>query len=342
MTQTIMAREIASIPEVVARMLGDHFGTYAEVGQRLAVKSPAAVLTCARGSSDHAALYFKYLTEMTLGVPVCSMGPSMASIYDAPLAVDQTPVISISQSGGSKDICALTERVQRLNGLAIALCNTAGSPLSQVAGYTVPMGAGPEKAVAATKTYVCSLIALAAIVAHWSEDQALMDGLLALPDCLARATQTDWSPALEHYSAPGSLFVTSRGPTLAIAQEAALKFKETCELHAEAYSAAEVLHGPVALAGSNFSAISFATRDAGAESVKGSLDYMKNAGAAVHGTVFGPAKSAFDLPVVAAPHVMLDPISQVTSFYSFVEKLSVLKGLNPDAPELLKKVTVTE
>jgi glutamine---fructose-6-phosphate transaminase (isomerizing) len=338
---TTTAQEIASIPDIVARQIETRLSEYREVGALLRAADPVALITCARGSSDHAALYLKYLVEMGFGLPVCSMGPSLASVYDAPLRVASTPLITISQSGGSTDICALTAKVRDAGGLTIALLNDVVSPLARVAQRTVPMAAGPELAVAATKSFVCSLVALAAIVACWGRDDALIQALKRLPDDLGKALQHDWQAAEAHLSAAQGLFVVSRGLGLSIAEEAALKFKETCNLHAEAYSAAEVLHGPVALANESFSAIAFAQRDAGRESIEKAIAVLRGAGARVF-KVASTESGRDGLPCTAAADPRLDPILQITSFYRLVERMSVTRGLNPDAPALLKKVTVTE
>ncbi len=335
---TQMAIEIASIPEVVSKQIGMALDAYLEMGRSFRRINPACVITCARGSSDHAALYFKYLAEIRLGIPVCSMGPSVASVYDAPLSTEGIPVIAISQSGGSHDLSAFVQHAASHGSPTVALVNAEGSPLEKAAGLMLPLCAGPERAVAATKTFVSSLVALAGIVVGWAGDEALENGLRALPERLARSLECDWDAALSPISQIDGLFVVSRGPTLAIVEEAALKFKETCRLHAEAYSAAEIRHGPIELAGRDFTALTFETLDAGNQSILDAAEAMRVAGAHVFsagGT--GP----YGLPTVDADHPLLDPICKIVSFYRFVEKLSVATGHNPDAPQRLSKVTVT-
>jgi glucosamine--fructose-6-phosphate aminotransferase (isomerizing) len=219
--------------------------------------------------------------------------------------------------------------------------NNIDSPLARVSGRTVQIAAGPELAVAATKSFVCSLVALAAIAASWSRDAALIEAIWQLPRDLDKALEHDWSAADEHLCQAQGLFVVSRGLGLSIAEEAALKFKETCNIHAEAYSAAEVLHGPVALANSGFSALVFASRDVGNDSIEKAVNVMRGAGARVFlATSMDHGKDT--LPSVAAADPRLDPILQVASFYRLVERMSGTLGLNPDAPALLKKVTVTQ
>jgi glucosamine--fructose-6-phosphate aminotransferase (isomerizing) len=337
---TLMADEIRSIPAVVAHQLDQCLKDYVEAGASLRSRDPATIITCARGSSDHAALYFKYLIEMQIGLPVCSMGPSIASVYGTRLSVKKAALIAVSQSGGSTDLARLCQQAQTGGALTIALINADGSALADEADLVLPMAAGPENAVAATKTFVCSMVALAAICAGWQQNTLLISALRDLPKSLDRALSCDWSSALPILKNTRSLFVISRGPGLAVAEEAALKFKETCRLHAEAYSAAEVRHGPVALADREFTALSFGTRDASAASILQANQYMRDAGATVLDAASdSTGKNA--LSVARAAHVALDPICQIVSFYKFVEQLSVATHNNPDSPDLLSKVTVT-
>ncbi len=339
-TMSRMSVEIASVPEIVANQLNSHLADYLAAGRWFRDLEPRCVITCARGSSDHAALYFKYLTEIRLGIPVCSMGPSVASVYDADLAVNGLPALAISQSGGSTDICAFMSRCRSLGANTLSLVNTSDSLLESVCETSLPMGAGAEQSVAATKTYICSLVALASIHAGWCGDRRFTDAILELPEVLGIALESDWSLALESFSHRQSCLVIARGAGLAIAEEAALKFKETCCLHAEAFSAAEVMHGPVALASAGVPALLFHSRDAGQKSNAEVANFLTEAGVCVHSIVSAASNEA-DLAASAAKHPLLDPIVQIFCFYRFVESLSALRGLNPDAPALLKKVTVT-
>ncbi|MEP4423488.1 MAG: SIS domain-containing protein [Nitratireductor sp.] len=331
-----MAREIGAVPGVVERQLAAAMDDYLETGRMLKRRAPACVVTCARGSSDHAATYFKYLVETRIGIPVGSMGPSVASIYATPLKMADVPLVSISQSGASTDIVALQLAARAGGAPTLALTNTASSTLARQAEFCLALHAGEERAVAATKTFVTSLVALAALVAGWLDDAELAAAIRELPASLARAAATDWSAALVPFSAGGSLYMVARGPGFAIACEAALKLKETCRLHAEAYSAAELCHGPIELAGDDLAALVFAARDRSAASIGEAVRALRQAGAAVF--VGGPREA---LPTVDAGHVLLDPICQVVSFYRFAEQLSVLLGRDPDRPARLAKVTVT-
>ena len=333
-----MLDEILSIPAVVERQNTEVGRSYRKIGRRLRAADPRAAISNARGSSDHAATYLKYLLEITIGLPLASVGPSVASIYGGNLRLAGQLCVTISQSGASTDLIMLQQAAAQSGALTLALVNEVESPVARQAGLLAPLHAGPERAVAATKSFVASLVAAATIVAAWSDDDALLSAIEALPGSLQAAVELDWSPALAAVGAASSIFTVSRGPGLAIAAEAALKFKESCRLHAEPFSAAELRHGPIALPGPDFAALLFAPRDRGRDSIAEAEAALRATGAAV----FRCDAADGDLPVVAAPHPLLDPICQIASFYRFVEQVACERGLDPDRPPNLSKVTVTQ
>lgn len=335
-----MLREIDEIPAVAERQLREGAPIYREVGERLRREEPRFLVTCARGSSDQAVTYFKYLVEQKIGIPVASVGPSVASVYGAKLKFDGGVLMTVSQSGGSPDLVSLQEKAAAGGARTLALLNVVDSPVGNAAGGVLPMLAGAEKAVAATKSFVASLVALASVIAYWSEDQAIIGALDRLPANLDKARGCDWSEAAVPVAAAHSLFTIGRGPGLSLAGEAALKFKETCRLHAEAYSAAEVRHGPIALARDRFAALVFSNGDESDASTRDAAERLAAAGASVF-VAGADAPGAISLPVVDSGHAALNPICRAVSFYRFVEMLSVALGENPDAPALLKKVTQT-
>lgn len=341
MTQsaTQMLNEIREIPAVAERQLRDG-AVYREEGERLRRDAPPFLATCARGSSDQAVTYLKYMAEQRIGIPVASIGPSVASVYRAPLRFAGGVLLTVSQSGGSPDLVSLQEQAAQGGARTVALLNVPDSPVGRAAGSVLPLMAGEEKAVAATKSFAASLLALASVVAHWSGDTALIAALERLPDRLALALECDWSAASLPVAAAHSLFTIGRGPGLGIAGEAALKLKETCRLHAESYSAAEVQHGPIALARDRFAALVFAHGDAADASVAQAAENLAAAGASVF-VAGGDGRHGQALPVADAGHPLLNPIARIVSFYRFVEALSVALGENPDAPALLNKVTRT-
>ena len=184
---TYMRMEIEEIPDAAQRLLDGSGASLAEAGQRLKQLQPVMVATIARGSSDHAAAFLKYAIELTAGVPVASIGPSIMSIYGRELRLDGCAAISISQSGKSPDIVAMTQSARRNGALTVALTNTAGSPLAESADIAIDLAAGKEQSVAATKSFVSSVIAGLTILAHWTDDEGLSAALTKLPEALRRA-----------------------------------------------------------------------------------------------------------------------------------------------------------
>jgi glutamine---fructose-6-phosphate transaminase (isomerizing) len=337
---TYMRMEIEEIPDAARRVLDGSAAGLAEAGDRLRRLQPVMVATIARGSSDHAAAFLKYAIELTAGVPVASIGPSIVSIYGRELRLDGCAAIAISQSGKSPDIVAMAKSARRNGALSIALTNTAGSPLAESADIAIDLAAGKEQSVAATKSFVSSVIAGLAILAYWAEDAGLRTALGKLPEALGRAVTVDWTALLAALKGRDSLYVLGRGPALAIAQEAALKFKETCGIHAEAYSAAEVLHGPARIVEAGFPILALAARDASEAGVAEIADRLARQGATAFATT-NRVEIAQRMPFVETGHGITDALVLIVSFYAFVEMLSRQRGFDPDRPPHLRKVTET-
>ena len=337
---THMRQEIEAIPEVVARFLDQSGPVLDAAATALKSRDPLLVATIARGSSDHASAYLKYAIELTMGLPVASIGPSIASIYGKDLRLDRAAAIAISQSGKSPDIVGMARSARRSGALSIAITNTAGSPLAEASDFTIDMGVGIEKSVAATKTFATSIVAGLALLARWSDDASLAKAVAELPESLGRAVDCDWSELIGALDGHNALYVLGRGPGWAIANEAALKFKETCNIQAESYSAAEVMHGPVAIVTPGYPVLALAARDAAEASVADMAHKLGGQGALAFLTSTRPG-AAKALPFAATGHPITDPLALIVSFYGFVEALSRHRGLNPDLPPALKKVTET-
>jgi glucosamine--fructose-6-phosphate aminotransferase (isomerizing) len=339
MLRTHMSREINEIPDVIRRFLSDMAPQLQETAAALRHRDPALLITVARGSSDHAATYFKYAVEMLAGIPVASVGPSIASVYGAKLKLPNSACIGISQSGQSPDIVAMAKSARDGGALAIALTNNTDSRLAAIADHTLALSTGPEQSVAATKTFVASIVAGLALLAEWQQDDALRQALAALPDACAEALALDWSPLADRVVRANSLYVLGRGPGFAIASEMALKFKETCAIHAESYSAAEVLHGPSALVEARFAVLALAVEDAARGQICGTATRLASQGADVFVTDAIPG--TIELPIVRGLHPLVAPLIPIVSFYCFIEALARRRGLNPDTPAHLRKVTET-
>jgi glutamine---fructose-6-phosphate transaminase (isomerizing) len=223
--RTLMREEIEQIPAIVARIMGPEFHQIERAGNEIRELAPRMLLSVARGSSDHAAHFLKYATELLLGLPVASVGPSVASVYGANLAAEGAVCLAISQSGRSPDILALTEMLQRNGASVISLVNDISSPLAQSSLRAIDVLAGPEHSVPATKSFVATIVSGLALLAQCARNDHLIDALNQLPEKLERAINTDWSDLATAMQAGGPVFVLGRGPGLAIAGEAALKLK---------------------------------------------------------------------------------------------------------------------
>nr|WP_321251986.1 SIS domain-containing protein [uncultured Ruegeria sp.] len=336
---TKMRREILEIPDAVERLLSQGAAQIQTAAQLARDADPRFLVSVARGSSDHVCTYLKYASELLLGLPVASVGPSVSSIYGVDLKADGTLCLSVSQSGQSPDIVGMTRSLKASGALTMAITNNTESRLAEVADAVLPIHAGPELSVAATKTFVTSLVAGLWLLAEIRGDGALLRAIHALPDHLAAAARCDWSAAAAAIDGR-SLFTLGRGPSLAISNEAALKIKETCQIHAESYSAAEVLHGPVSIVDEGFPTIVFAARDAAEQNAAEAADALAEKGATVFAAT-DKVKRAEPLPVVRTDHWLTDPITAITAFYGMVEAVADNRGIDPDTPRHLKKVTET-
>ena len=336
---TRMFGEAAEAPSIVTRQLAETRATVARIGLKLRRLEPRFAVTCARGSSDHAATFAKYLIETRTGVPTASAAPSVSSVYGMRSEFERVLFIAISQSGKSPDLLATAEAAKAGGAFVVALVNEMGSPLTRIADEVVPLCAGPELSVAATKSYIAALAAIVAVVSAWTEDQSLGDALTDAPQLLRNAWLLDWSPLVGELRGSSSLYVIGRGIGFGVAQEAALKLKETCQLHAEAFSSAEVRHGPMALVGPGFPAIVFRQSDETGAGVDDLVHDLADRGGRVF--IAGPAASgASELPVLST-HPAIEPMLQILSFYRAANALSLARGLDPDRPPHLAKVTET-
>lgn len=335
-----MQREVQEIPAAAERLLSRGGAAVAAAARALAEADPPYLATVARGSSDHVATYLKYCSEILLGLPVASLGPSVASVYRAPLRLAGSGCVAVSQSGRSPDIVEMVRAAGQGRALTIALTNAPDSPLAAASAHVLDILAGPETSVAATKTFVNSAIAGLWLLALWRDDGELLAALRALPEALSRAVACDWAELRAALAGHRSLYTLGRGPAFAISNEAALKFKETCQVHAESYSSAELMHGPVSIVGEGFPVLGLAAADAAEPLLVDVAERLAEQGAAVFVTS-ARARKAERLEHVRTGHPLTDPIALIASFYANVEKLARARGLDPDNPRHLRKVTET-
>ena len=339
-SDTLMYQEAHESAEVVARQFAANEAVVAALAQSLRAQPPRFIVTCARGSSDHAAAYAKYVFETRLGIATASASPSVTSVYAAEQQWQGALFIAISQSGKSPDLLRNAQAAKLAGARVVALVNVEDSPLAALADTVIPLHAGPERSVAATKSYVAALAAVLHLCARWHGDDELGAALQRLPDALRAGWDADWSALSDGLVDAHNLFVVGRGFGLGIALEAALKFKETCGLHAEAFSAAEVKHGPMALVGSDFPVLCFGQDDDTLDSTLAVAREFRARGAQVFVAAPGQ-QGAGSLPVAGGLPALCTPLLIIQSFYRAASELSLRRGFNPDVPPHLNKVTET-
>jgi glutamine---fructose-6-phosphate transaminase (isomerizing) len=334
-----MFREAAEAPHVIREQLRANRQCMEGLGSTLRELEPRAIVTCARGSSDHAATFARYLIETRTGLLTSSAAPSVSSVYATQPDWIGVAFLAISQSGASPDILAAVAAAKGAGAHVIACVNAEGSPLAHAAHQTIPLCAGVERSVAATKSYLASLSAIVHLVASWLRDADLLAKLQRAPEQLEQAWILDWSAAVLQLASAQSLYVIGRGLGFGAAQEAALKLKETCGVHAEAFSAAELRHGPMALVRPGFPVLVLSQNDETRVGISALIDELVDSGATVI-TAGAQHPRAVNLPTVQADAV-IEPILMLQSFYRMVNALAVARGRDPDQPPHLSKVTET-
>lgn len=330
MTESRMHIEAQVTPDVIKAQLEANASICKQLGEELRQNPPIGVMMIGRGTSDHAGVFAKYLFEVEAGVPVFAAAPSVGGVYHRQLKLEGCLAICISQSGQSPDIVQQAKRAKAGGAKLIAVVNVTDSPLAQLADTVIPLHAGPELAVAATKSYLASLSALVQICAYWQQNEELKEALHQLPEQLK---ETQEAPAHLHAEQLQNLrhcVVLGRGFGYAIAREVALKLKEVLGIHAEAFSSAEFLHGPVTLVEKHLTVFNVHIHDEGSDMHQRQLADIKKRGAHV-----------VQMPAPESIHPRLQPLAAMQRFYLDIEHAARQLGLNPDAPPGLKKVTET-
>lgn len=332
-----MDREIRSQPAMFAALLDDT--SWADdLATQLTRRKPRFVLFAARGTSDHAALYGKYLVEVELGLPAGLVSPSTATIYRADSRMEDVLFVAVSQSGASPDLVDTLAAARRNGATTVALTNDPTSALAAAAEFSIDVGAGSEVAVAATKTYTAELLALYLMITALSGRRDT-DGLARLPAAADRTLLDDErvADAAEHFRDAAYMVVTARGYGYPAAREAALKIIETCHLPALAYSAADLLHGPFAVAEAGTPVLAIVTPGAARDAVCDVMQRLAAVGADV--LAVGPPAG---LPVVTdGIGEALHPLLQILPLQRLALHLAIGRGCDPDRPRNLSKVTHT-
>ena len=335
-----MRAEALEAADVAHKQFRENKSLLENISKELLSIDPYSIVSIARGSSDHAAQYLNYLTMAKLGKLPTSLSMSILTLYKTQLDISRSIGIAISQSGQSPDVVNPLQYFTENSPGSIALVNDTSSPLAKIAKWTVPLHAGAEKSVAATKSFIASLSASAHLVGSWKQDKLLLEGLERLPEDLKKAQSCDWTSAIPVLKNAKRIMIVGRGYGLSLALETALKFKETCSIQAEAFSAAEIKHGPQALIENGYPLIVFANRGPALHSMLELAEDMRARGATVILAAPSFVKEK-NLEIHSAHCEDLDILSAAQSFYLMIEELSRSLGLNPDEPRHLSKVTKT-
>ncbi len=336
-----MAREIAEQPLVWTSLLSrrDEIGRLA---QSVRAKGPRTIFFLARGSSANATSYARYVIETRTGIPCGSIAPSTMTVYDATLDLRDVLVIAVSQSGQSPDLVEPLARARSSGALTLAITNTPSSPLSEAAELTFDLAAGTEKAVAATKTYSAELLALFL----FAEALAGRRGAEAeaLPVAAERVLEDETIARIAtRYRFAEQLVTTARGYELATACETALKLMETTYVVAQAFSAADLLHGPMAMLDRGFPVIAIVARGRGGRAMRPVLEKLAARGAdrLVVGDPEAASLGTVSLPITEDVAEVVAPILTILPLQRLAFHLARERGVNPDAPRGLSKITET-
>ncbi|APJ03210.1 SIS domain-containing protein [Silvanigrella aquatica] len=348
-SQSLMESETEESSSIIESQQKIGLPVIEELVQRLQKHPPYFASTIARGSSDHAAYFAKYAFETQLGVPTSSIAPSVHTIYKSNINYKNGFVFAISQSGKSDDLIECMATARKKGAVTLSIVNELNSPLEKESEYFIPLNAGKESSVAATKSFIASLTRVIQLVAFWRQNQDLKNHLAQLPCLLSQKNSEQYHSALQLLQHEKSVLTIGRGFTFPIALESALKFKETCGLHAEAFSGAEILHGPFELVQKNFPLIVYLQKDEALSGILKLIDKFQEKEAKIIAIAAeniieenkNLLKNTTVIPTAPSLDSLCDVVTLIHRFYPFAAQLAHLRERNPDLPKNLNKVTST-
>ena len=331
--------EANSIADKIAIFNEDDQNPYNEVKKIILDKKIKLIVTVARGTSDCAALYASYLFAKYLGLPTYSLPPSQITLEKTQFDFSSTLVLIISQSGLSEDLIECEKASRTMGALTLVLTNNNRSPMIETANYFFNMYAGKEESVAATKSFVLTLLNLIKLVSIISDKHQILSKINDLPSIINRENQNNWEANIvdSHLS---NGFIISRGLGYALSTEISLKFKELCQEQIEPYSSAEVMHGPKSLIENKFKLFVLILNDKSGNIVLKDIDQLKKMTDKVY-EILPVTYGNSDFVYQSLNSAELDSIILMTKLYPWMIKYSKLKGLDPDNPRYLTKVTRT-
>jgi glucosamine--fructose-6-phosphate aminotransferase (isomerizing) len=331
---TWMRRDIDAAPAACAGLLRGLGLSLPKIAAALHAAPPRFAIVCGRGSSGHAGTFLRYLLGLRAGLIAAEASPSILTVHGAAPAMSGALFVLLSQSGRSPDLVATAAAARRAGAATVAIVNDPASPAAEACAHVLPILAGPERAVAATKTVINTLAAGAALVAELASDRPLREAVDRMPARLDHALALDWTTWSDALVPAPAAYVLARGPALAIAQELALKLAECVGLPALAYSTAEFRHGPRAALAPGMPVLVLRSDDTSAADTETLARELRDAGNAVF-------VAGADLPAPAPDDRLLDPVLALVPGYGAIERAARLRGRDPDAPPGLSKVTRT-
>jgi glutamine---fructose-6-phosphate transaminase (isomerizing) len=335
--ESAMARETAEIPAAANRLLFKADELFAPIADRIHRAKPRVVVFCGRGSSGHVGVYLRYLFEAKLGLLASAAAPSVVTAYQRPPDMRDALFVVVSQSGKSPDIVMATKAARKYGGLTLAIVNAKDSPAAISSELVLPIEAGPELSIAATKSVVLSMLAGVQLVGMLGGDKELIRDVRRLPDRFASALACDWTAWATSAANSAAAFVVGRGYGLGCVREIALKVAEVLRVPALGYSAAELLHGPRASISATTPVLVLRQNDEAAAAVD---DFIREMNASRQ-TIFSVGGAGGTLPWIGDSNPVCDPILMLIPAYLAIERAARRKGLDPDSPPHLSKVTRT-
>ncbi|MCU4676671.1 SIS domain-containing protein [Catenovulum sp. 2E275] len=331
MTESLLSLEAKETPARIAEQIEENEHTIAKLGSHLKIMQPRFIYMVGRGSSDHASGFAKYLFETETGVPVVGAAPSVTSIYQRKMLLEKSLVLVVSQSGRSPDVIQQAQMAREAGAFVVAIVNDEDSPLADIIDVILPLKAGEQKAVGATKTHLTALAALLQLAATWSHNKELKKSIAQLPEYLNQAIESPPVLNPESFADTEHCAILGRGFGYSVAKEISMKLKGLCGIHAEPFSTAEFLHGGVGLLEHQLKIFNTIVED---ESYASHMSYIKQ----------------FEQSEIAITHIhqalknippRLQPLTLLQRFYLDLTPIALSRGIDVNNPPGLQKITRT-
>ena len=339
MNNSLVLNEALSIPEKIDYFNQSDKNDYKQIAKKIKEKKIKYIVTVARGTSDCAALFASYVFAKTLGLTTYSLAPSLITLEKSSFNFENTLVIIISQSGLSQDLIECEKAARQMGGETLILTNNYNSPMINTANNFFYINAGEEKSVAATKSFVLTVVVIVKLIAFIKSNEKLLNNLISLPEFLIQDRLQEWNYEIVN-SAISSGFIISRGVGVALSAEMSLKFKELCQEQIEPFSSAEVMHGPKSLIQNSFKLYTLVLNDLSGASINSDTRKIKKNTNLLYEISSKKDDNKF-FYFSKNNSLELEPIVVMAKFYPWIIKYTIAKGLNPDNPRYLTKVTQT-